>query len=90
MNVYVRIPGASQSWRLNVIRNAGGWQGCVDLPGSCFHGKIKDFLHRGAEKASFLIYLLDIIDKLKNAVTFPLQSPSMICNICKNNVAAGA
>jgi hypothetical protein len=90
MNVQVRIREASPSWRLNVIRNAGGWQGCVELPGSCSHGKIKDFLHREAEKAPFSIYLLDIIDKLNKIVTFSLQSPSMICNIHENNVAAGA
>jgi hypothetical protein len=51
---------------------------------------IKGFPHRRAEKALFFIYLHDIIDKSKKIVTFSLQSPSLICTICKNNVAAGA
>jgi hypothetical protein len=75
---------------LNVNRNTGGWQECIDPLGSGPRRKIKKFLHRGTEKAPLFSFMVDIIDESKNFVTFPLQSPSMICNICKNNVAAGA
>jgi len=65
MNVYVISGGCGGTsvLGLNVNRNAGGWQGCVDLLGSCLHRKIKDFLHGEAEKALFFTYIIDIIDK---------------------------
>jgi hypothetical protein len=44
----------------------------------------------GGEKSLLFIYVLVIIEKHKITAIFPLQSPSLICNICKNNVAAGA
>jgi len=44
----------------------------------------------GGEKGQLFIYVIIIIEKRKITAIFSLQSPSLICNIYKNNVAAGA
>jgi hypothetical protein len=41
-------------------------------------------------KAPFFIYAVVIIEEYKIIATFSLHSRAMICNICKNDVAAGA
>jgi hypothetical protein len=54
------------------------------------NSKCKKIPFRGEEKCTISIYVIVIIEEPKIMVIFILQSPSLICNICKNNVAAGA
>jgi hypothetical protein len=50
----------------------------------------KKILYRTDERSLFLIHALVIIEQPKIAIIFFLQSSSLICNIYKNDVAAGA
>jgi hypothetical protein len=53
-------------------------------------GENQDFFAPKGGNPPFFIYVLVIIEEHKIIATFSLHSRAMICNICKNDVAAGA
>jgi hypothetical protein len=53
-------------------------------------GENQDFFAPKGGKGPFFIYAIVIIEEHKIIATFSLHSRAMICNICKNEVAAGA
>jgi hypothetical protein len=53
-------------------------------------GENQDFFASEGGKCPFFAYVIVIIQEQKIIATFSLHSRAMICNICKNEVAAGA